>query len=388
MFSRRTGWDLAANAVGSALEAARASGRALLDLTESNPTRCGLEWDQGELGRALLDPRIASYEPAPLGLQGAREAVAAYLSRGGRPVDPRRIVLTASTSEAYALVLKLLCDPGDEVLFPAPCYPLLEVLAGLESASLARYPVAWDADWDLDQACLRDAVGPRTRALVAVNPSVPTGACARAGDLELLERFCADRGLALLLDEVHAETGDGVVALAGRSALTFRLSGLSKVAGLPQLKVAWIALAGPEDLAAEAASRLEVAADCFLSPSGPSQLALPRLLDLRERFLVPLRERLAANRRALARAVPGSAPFGAIAGPAGWTAVLRVGETQDEERLCLGLLESGVAVWPGFFYDFPRNGHLVVSLLVKPEVMEGALAVLVPRLVELSRPNG
>ena len=388
MFSRRTAWDLEANRVARALEEARASGRPLLDLAESNPTRCGLAWDAGELGRLLADGRLGSYEPEPLGLPEAREAVAAYLAGSGAPVSPERVVLAASTSEAYAHLLKLLCDPGDEVLFPAPCYPLLEVLAGLESASLARYRAAWDGDWDLDRAGLEAAAGPRARALVAVNPSVPTGARAGDAELDFLDRFCAARGIALVLDEVFSEGGTAAPARADPRALTFRLSGLSKAAGLPQVKLAWIAVGGPEALAAEALARLEVLADCFLSASGPSQLALPRLLARREGFLAPLRERLGSNRRALARAVPRGAPFDAFAGPAGWTGVLRVGETLDEERLCLGLLEAGVAVQPGFFYDFPRNGHLVVSLLVRPAEFEEGLSRLVPRLEELSRPNG
>jgi hypothetical protein len=385
MFSRRTGWDLEANAVFGRLEAARASGRLLFDLAESNPTRCGLAWDAQELSLLLADPRLGSYEPTPRGLPEAREAVAGYLRSRGAALSAERVILTASTSEAYAILLKLLCDPGDEVLFPTPCYPLLELLASLEAVELGRYPVAWDAEWSLDRAALAAKVGPRTRAVVAVHPSVPGGAVASVRDLDTLDRFCAERGL-----EVFADSSRGPVpsAASTRRALTFHLSGLSKVAGLPQIKAAWIAAAGPDELVDRALSRLEVIADSYLSISGPAQLALPRLLARREKFLAPLRERLERNRSALRRAVPPSAPFDSVAGPAGWTAVLRLGETADEERLCLELLEDGVAVQPGFFYDFERNGHLVVSLLAEPHVFDEGLERVLSRLIGLPRPNG
>jgi len=388
MFSRRTGWDLEANALAGKVEEARAKGRALLDLSESNPTRTGLAWDAAELSSLLADARLGSYEPVPAGLPGARQAVASYLESRGLGVRQEQIVLTASTSEAYGWLLKLLCDPGDEVLFPAPCYPLLELVASLEGVKLGRYPAGSGAGWELDRAALA-AAGPRTRAVVAVHPSVPGGALAPQADLDFIDGVCAERGLALLLDEVFADVAPGPLSLPRPGhALAFHLSGLSKVAGLPQVKAAWIAVRGPEALVREALSRLEVIADSYLSISAQAQLALPRLLARRERFLTPLRERLRRNRAALLRAVPSSAPFDASAGPAGWTAILRLGETADEERVCLDLLDDGVVVEPGFFYDFERNGHLVLSLLASPEVFDEGLARVLRRLATLHRPNG
>jgi len=367
VLSSRTAWDLAANALAARTDALRASGRPVLDLAQSNPTRAGLAWDPGELAAVLGDERAAIYEPTPQGLPEARAAVAEYLAARGAPVDAGRILLTASTSEAYALLFKLLCDPGDEVLVPAPSYPLLDLLADLEAVRLVRYPLRYDGAWHVDLAAIEAAVGPRTRALVAVSPANPTGAVLDGDELAALDRLCAAHDLALLGDEVFADTALGpcpsVVAEAGES-LAFHLSGLSKVCGLPQLKAGWIAAAGPAERVGPALARLEVIADAYLSVSGPAQLALPSLLARRERFLAPLRARLAANRTILAAIR--DAPATPLASAGGWTAVLRIGQTVDEESLCLALLDDGVVVQPGFFYDFERPGYLVVSLLAPP----------------------
>lgn len=380
MLSRRTAWNLASNAFAARLDAARASGAPLLDLADSNPTRAGLAWPAEELAAALADPRCATYEPDPRGLPEARAAVAAYLAARGTPAPPERVLLTASTSEAYGALLKVLCDPGDEVLVPAPAYPLLDLLAELEGVRLARYPLRYDGEWHVDLAALRGAVGPRTRAVLVVSPSNPTGAVLSGDERAALEALCAERGLALVGDEVFADSAlrPAASVLAARACLAFHLSGLSKVCGLPQLKVGWLAAAGPDALVLPALERLEVVLDVALSVSGPSQLALPRLLAARERFQAPLRARLAANRAALAAVR--DAPFHALASGGGWSAVLRVGETLDEEALASALLEDGVAVLPGFFHDFERPGFLVLSLLAPPEAFAEGLARLARRL--------
>lgn len=380
--SRRTSWDLAANELARRLEAARAEGRFLLDLSESNPTCCGLAWPSGVLAAALAQSGLALYQPAPGGLRAAREAVAGYLASHGAAVDPAHVLLTASTSEGYAYLLKLLCDPGDEVLVPSPSYPLLDVLCDLECVRLVRYPVDYDGTWHLDGAALEERATERTRAVVVVSPANPTGALLAREDLSMLERFCARRGLALIGDEVFADSalGEKVSIAAAREALAFQLSGISKVCGLPQMKVAWIAAAGPPPEVERAMERLEMIADGYLSVSGPSQLALPALLAARERFLGPLRDRLASNRAALAQAAPGDAPFGPLRSGGGWSAVLQIGEAVDEEALCLELLDDGVVVQPGFFYDFERRGHLVLSLLPEPHVFREGLARITQRL--------
>jgi hypothetical protein len=374
MLSRRTSWDLAANALADRLDEARAAGAGLLDLAEWNPTRAGLAWKAADVAAALADPRAASYEPAPRGLPEARAAVAGYLlAARGAAVPPERILITASTSEGYALLMKVLCDPGDEWLVPAPSYPLLDLLADLESVRLVRYPLRYDGDWHVDVSTLAALAGPRTRAIVVVSPSNPTGALLSDGELGAIERLCNERDLVLVGDEVFADTALRPSPSVARTVgcLAFHLSGLSKVCGLPQLKAAWIAAAGPDALVRPALERLEVAADAYLSVSGPAQLALPRLLARREAFLSPLRARLAANRAVLARVR--DAPLSALASGGGWSAVLRIGETIDEEALCLALLGDGVAVQPGFFYDFERSGHLVVSLLAEPPALEEGL---------------
>ena len=381
MFSRRTAWDLRANALAARLEAARAAGAPLIDLTEANPTRAGLLWPTGRIEAALSQPGAATYAPDPRGAPPARRAVADYLASRGAAVDPGQILLTASTSEAYALLLKLLCDPGDEVLVPAPAYPLLDLLAGLEAVALRRYPLRYDGSWHLDPVELAAALGARVRAVVVVSPSNPVGAVLSAQELAALDELCAARGVALLCDEVFADSAAApapCVLAAPRRALAFHLSGLSKVCGLPQLKVGWLAAAGPAEQVAPALERLEVMADTYLSVSGPSQLALASLLPSRQAFLGPLRARLAENRASLA-ALP-AGPFGELRSEGGWSAVLRVGERLDEEALCLALLEDGVMVQPGFYFDFERPGHLVLSLLPRPEEFTEGLARIARRL--------
>jgi hypothetical protein len=380
MPSRRTRWDLAANAFAARLDAVRASGAPLLDLTEANPTRAGFSWPVDLLASALADPRLARHDPSPQGPPEARAAVVGWLAAHGAAVPADRVLLTASTSEAYAFLLKLLCDPGDEVLVPAPSYPLLDLLAGLECVALVRYPLAYDGEWHVDVGSVAERVGPRTRAVVVVSPGNPGGAVLSTEELEALDALCAARGLALVGDEVFADTAlrPAASVATARSALAFHLGGLSKTCGLPQLKLAWIAAAGPDALVRPALARLEVVADAYLSVSGPAQLALPRLLAARETFLAPLRARLAANRARLAP--PPGAAWDLLPSGGGWSAVLRLGERVDEEALALSLLAEGVAVWPGFLFDFERPGHLVVSLLPHPEVLSEGSRRIAARL--------
>ncbi len=382
MLSRRTGWNLQANALAGRLEAARGAGRPILDLTEANPARCGLGWPAEALSDLLQDARVAAWEPTPRGHPEARAAVAGWLAARGAAAAPERILLNASTSEAFGWLFQLLCDPGDEVLVPAPAYPLLDLLADLAAVPLVRTPLRWDGEWHLDLAALAAAITPRTRAVVVVSPGNPTGAVLSADELPALDRLCEAHGLALVGDEVFADTapaGAPSVLAAGR-CLAFHLAGLSKTCGLPQVKAGWLAVGGPPALADPALARLEVIADTALSVSATAQLALPRLLARREDFLGPLRTRLAASRAALAEALAGSAAT-PLPGGGGWSAVVRVGETVDEQALCLALLEEdGVALHPGFHFDFERPGHLVASLLPPPEVVREGGRRLAARL--------
>jgi aspartate/methionine/tyrosine aminotransferase len=383
MFSERTRWDLRPNRLAQRLVAKRAAGARVLDLTLSNPTRAGLPCPADVLA-PLARPEGRRYEPAAFGLASAREAVAADFARRGFPVGPDRIVLSASTSEAYAFLFKLLCDPGDEVLVPRPGYPLFEFLATLESLRTRAYPLAHDGEWHLDVSALRSAVSPRTRAVVAVNPNNPTGAYLKRDERQELEALCAERGLALVSDEVFAdfsfrEDARRAASVAHDSpALAFALGGLSKSCGLPQLKLAWIAVTGPERLRREALARLEVVADTFLSVSTPIQVAAPDLLARREELQGPIRQRVLCNLEALRAALVPGCPATLLEPEGGWYAVLRVPATiPEEERVTRLLEERDVLVHPGYFFDFPHEAFLVLSLLApQAEFAEGASRLL------------
>jgi alanine-synthesizing transaminase len=377
MFSTRTRWDLAPNRLASLVAAKRAAGARLLDLTESNPTRAGIAYPAD-----LLDPLAHEdarrYEPMPFGRLAAREAAAADFGRRGYAVAPERICLTASTSEAYAFLFKLLADPGDDVLVPRPGYPLFDFLAALESVAVRSYDLRHDGAWHLDVAALEAEVGPRTRAIVTVNPNNPTGAFLRAPELGALQDLCARRSLALVSDEVFADfafgPGRGRVGSVAEDGpcLAFAMGGLSKSCGLPQLKLAWTAVSGPKALREEALARLEVVADTYLSVSTPVQVAAPALLARREQLQRPIAERTRANLDHVRARVAGTAAT-LLEPEGGWSAVLRVPATVTEEERVVRLLEADdVLVHPGYFFDFPGEAYLVLSLLTaEADLAEG-----------------
>jgi alanine-synthesizing transaminase len=384
MFSARTRWDLTPNRLAAVVARARAAGRPLLDLTETNPTRAGLVAPPQVL-QALADPRGLRYQPDPRGLRSAREAVAADHARRGCAVDPDRVVLTASTSEAYAFLFKLLCDPGDSVAVPQPSYPLFEYLARLEDAEVATYPLRYDGEWHLGRGELEAALTPRTRAVVVVSPNNPTGSYLKGDEADALLALCAGRDLAVVADEVFAdfELRDDprrVTSLAGRpEALTFALGGLSKSCGLPQLKLAWIAVSGPG--AETALERLEVIADTYLSVSTPVQEAAAAILADLPALQAPIREQIGANLARL-RADVARAPVVSLLEPeGGWSAVLRVPAHRSEDDWCARLVEDdGVLVQPGYFFDFPGEAFLVLSLLTPGDVFAEGTARLLARL--------
>jgi aspartate/methionine/tyrosine aminotransferase len=378
MFSGRTRWDRTVNRLATLIEHKRAQGRPILDLTESNPTRVGL-LAPPEFLAGLADAGALRYEPDPRGLEAARQAVSADYARRGVEVRPERLLLTASTSEAYAFLFKLLCDPGDEVLVPRPSYPLLDYLAGLESVALKPYPLVYDSGWRMDLPALRDAVGPRTRAVVVVSPNNPTGSFVEAEEVAALDHFAAGAGLALVADEVFADypwpphPAGPSLAREGE-ALAFALGGLSKSCGLPQLKLAWTAVSGPASRRDEALGRLELIADTYLSVGTPVQRALPALLARASALRAPIAARVAGNLAAVQRLAAGGAA-GVLRGEGGWSAVLRVPATLGEEERVLALLEEqDVLVHPGYFFDFPREAYLVLSLLPRPADFEEAVA--------------
>lgn len=376
----------------------------MLDATITNPTRVGLPIPDARALSHLADPRAAVYEPDPRGWITAREAVAAYHgSRGGGngatggggagsggglaaggAVDPSRIVLTSSTSEAYAHLFRLLCAPSDEVLVPRPSYPLFEPLARLESVTLRPYRLAYDARWTLDFDSLEAALGPRTKAIVVVEPNNPTGSCLSAEERTRLESLCAERRLAVISDEVFSDfpwpprRGPLPTWSGPRRALTFVLGGISKLCGLPQMKLGWILVTGPDDDARAAIEGLEWIGDLFLSVGAPIQLALHRFLGERGPFQEAVAARLDANRRVLASAsrVTG-APLSLLQGDGGWSAVLRftpwAGAAPSRDPAEWALRTCDVLLHPGEFYQLPLEEDCVVSLLTEPSVLAEAM---------------
>jgi len=299
MFARRTGWNLSTNAFTHAVERHQHSGRQLFDLTASNPTRVGLQPEDPQLLQALANPQALDYDPQPRGLLAARDAVAGYYGQRGEKLDPSQIILTTSTSEAYSFVFRLLCNPDDEVLIPAPSYPLFEFLADVQDVRLVPYELIYDHGWQVDFYSLTKAITARTRAIILVNPNNPTGSFVQPHEREELNRICCDHDLALVVDEVFLDfnLGDRPSRsfATNQAALTFTLSGLSKISGLPQMKVAWLATTGPKQLASAALERLEVIADTYLSMNAPIQLAASELLLQRKNIQPLLLDRLRTN---------------------------------------------------------------------------------------------
>ncbi len=382
MFSTRTPSDLAPNRLTSAELTIRARGVRPIDLTETNPTRVGLAYPDRALA-ALAAPEGLDYDPQPFGLSITREAVAAEIGRTGPPVDPARVVLTASTSEAYAFLFKLLCNPGDEVLVPVPSYPLFEHLTRLELVAVRPYSLDFHGTWSIDAHAVESAITPRTRAVLVVSPNNPTGSVIARGDLAVLARLCASREIALVGDEVFCDylidpRPDLARVLEQDDALAFSLGGLSKSAGMPQMKLGWMAVGGPAPLVDAALARLEIICDTFLSVSTPVQRAAKALIAAGSEVRAQILDRVTTNLRDLQSLAAGHPACSVLRVEGGWSAVVRVPATRTEEALVLDLLERDhVLAHPGYFFDFPHEAFVVVSLLPPPaEFREGAARLL------------
>lgn len=371
-FSRRASWDLASNELSVALEERRARGLPLVELAGSNPSEAGLGLAAEELRSLLAPAGIDRYQPDPRGLPGAREAVRGYYrERGIEIAGIAPIVLSASSSEAYSWIFKLLCDPGDKVLVPRPGYPLFEYLAGLENVAVEAYPSRWDGSaWRVDLEALEAAIGADTRAIVLVHPANPTGAFLSPEEVQQIDRIASARGIAVIADEVFGDYGferhqsARAGSLAGGEeprAPTFVLSGFSKVLALPQLKLGWTVVRGPGS--EELLRRLEVIADTYLSVGTPVQLAAGALLAKRGDIQQAIRARLEANLRTLRGVVAPPSPMSLLEPEGGWSAVLRVPRIHSDLEWALALVGEGVHVQPGYFFDFEDPGYLVVSLL-------------------------
>jgi alanine-synthesizing transaminase len=387
MFAERTNWNLAPNRLSEALAQHLAAGKRLYDLSASNPTEVGFSYDRETILHAMCNPAAMTYVPDPKGLLRARQGVAEYYAERGDEVSVEDIILTASTSEAYSFVFRALCSPGDELLVPAPSYPLFGFLADIHDVRLAYYPLIYDNGWQIDFPSLEKAITPRTRGIIVVNPNNPTGHFVKPEELTTLNEICASRGLALIADEVfldfpHADFGarrdpskaprpraaNGVrpASLAANSgALTFTMSGLSKISGLPQMKAAWLVASGPDPLKKQAVERIEIIADTYLSMNAPIQLALPIFLQQRHGFQKQVLTRVRRNVGELDRQLMIRKACSRLEIEGGWYAVVRVPATRSDDDLAVDLLtKKGIYVHPGHFYDFATDGYLIVSLIM------------------------
>lgn len=377
-FSARTNWNLRTTEYAAALARLRSSGVEFFDLTASNPTACGFQYDSAGIHRALSQPDSLEYEPDPRGLVVARQAVAHYYAEAAATqVDPENIFLTASTSEAYSYLFRLHCDPGSEVLIAQPSYPLFEFLADLDDVRLVSYPLFYDHGWHVDLAALQARITPRSRAIVVVHPNNPTGHFTSASERRTIEQICESHALALIVDEVFLDYALGVAehdpvprsfAHGKHPVLTYVLSGLSKIAGLPQMKAAWIAAFGPEQLLRQANARLEVIADTFLSMNAPVQHALPDLLANRRSIQQQIHVRVEKNLAVLDARLKNAPALSRLEIQGGWYAILRVPALMSGEAMAIRLMETErVVIHPGYFYGFEGDGWIVLSLLTASE---------------------
>ncbi len=391
MFSERVPRSLQPNRITNAMHRARDARRPLIDLTAANPTTVGLTYPASLL-TPLASPAALTYQPEPFGLCAAREAVARDYARRGVTVHPDRIALTASTSEAYALLFKLLCNPGDTVLVPVPSYPLFEHLTVLEGVRSRAYKLEYHGRWSIDLGDLDRVWSDEVRAVLAVSPNNPTGSVLTGAEQCELETRGATRRAAVILDEVFADFALGSnrgarnLSSALQSpgltpALRFRLGGLSKSVGLPQLKLGWIAIDGPDDLVGDAVQRLEIMCDTYLSVSTPVQLAAADLLTSGAAIRDQIRERVNVNYHALQTAARAYPAVDVLDTEAGWSAVVRIPSTRSEEDLVVDLIErDGVVVHPGFFFDFPHEAFIVMSLLPEPALFSDGLRRVLDRV--------
>jgi alanine-synthesizing transaminase len=369
MFSQRTNWKLTPNRYTQALEAMRSAGEQLVDLTVSNPTECKLTYDCAAILGAYQNLNALTYQPEPKGLLAARQEVARYYREDhGESVDPETVLLTTSTSEAYSYVFRLLCNAHDEVLVPKPSYPLFDFLADLQDVELVPYRLQYAHGWFIDFESVIRALTPRSRAILLVHPNNPTGSYIKSEEWNRLNAFCQERHLALIVDEVFLDYSlcgaKWKSFVANREALTFTLSGLSKIAALPQMKVAWVTMTGPDSLTRPALDRLEIIADTYLSLSSPAQWAFPELLEQRHSLREQILERIKGNWNHLKTALAGNNSVELLETEGGWYAVLRVADDRSDEELAIGIMRKGhVLVHPGHFYDFGSDDYLVVSLI-------------------------
>src|SRR3989339_350067 len=380
MFSNRTNWVFSSNRLVMLLDSLKKDKEKIIDLTQSNPTECGFYYPKEEILGALSNSGNLVYSPASKGMLSAREIVSEYYKDKGYEVDPDSIFLTSSTSEGYLFLFRLLADPGDRVLFPGPSYPLFEVLTQLNDLELVTYPLQYD-NWSLDKA-LFDEVSPDAKAIVVVNPNNPTGSFVDEADLGIINGSCLNTGAAIICDEVFLDyvfddKAKPKSLVGNKTSLTFVLGGLSKALGMPQMKLAWIVVNGPDRLVEEAKKRLEIIADTFLSVNTPSQNALGEWMKCKPFIQKDIVMRVRDNKKVVQSMISGSNKFKLLEAQGGWYSVLRLSGSVDEEEFCYELLsKKKVFVHPGYFFDFSEGAHIVISLLPQKEIFEKGMNAL------------
>ncbi len=388
MFSTRTNWNLTPNKSSRLIEERRAKGLLILDLTESNPTLCGFHYPQEDILGALLNPENLIYEPNSKGLQKTRAAVAEYYSSHSIDINPENIFLTASTSEAYTFIFRLLMDVGDEILVPKPSYPLMEYLTKISDVEIKYYNLLYDGEWFFDFDSITRNISKKTKAILLIHPNNPTGSYIKKEEYKTLVEVCASNNLALIADEVFLdysfyEDESRVNSLAEKKdVLTFTFSGISKIIGLPQMKLAWIVVNGREDVGREAISRLEIIADSYLTVSTPIQNAAKNWFSLREKQNGDIRNRIKVNYEFLVDRTKNNSLIKVMNVEGGWNAILQIPQLKsDEEWVEYFLTNHGVIVQPGFFYDFDRDGFWVVSLLTTPDIFQKGIDIIVKEIM-------
>ncbi len=383
-FSRRTDWHRRQNRLADCLETRRSSGKTIIDLTSSNPTECGFHYPQTPIVDAFSNPELVDYQPDPHGLISARKVVSDYYQTKGQSVDPATIFLTASSSEAYSHIFKLLCNVNDAVLVPQPSYPLFEYLAQINDVHLEYYHLIYDGGWHIDFESMRHTISSSTKAIILVNPHNPTGMFVEPSEYSEIRELAIKHNLAIIVDEVfidypfESNPSFNQSYVTETQVLTFTLNGLSKMLGLPQMKLGWMIVGGPPKIRQEAVSRMEILCDTFLSVNTPVQLAFPALMNATRDIHQEIARRVKANYTSLRSTIEQSAPVSVLESRGGWYGILKVPNIKSDEQWALDLLEKqGVYVFPGYFFDFGRDTFLVVSLLIEEkEFISGIQSIL------------
>jgi alanine-synthesizing transaminase len=383
LFSNRTNWHRQPNKLSEQLDLYRKSGKPILDLTNSNPTECGIAYPEEEILMAFRNSALLKYQPNPRGLITAREAISNYYKSKKIEVNPSNIFLTASTSEAYSFVFKLLCNAEENVLVPKPSYPLFDYLAQLSDVELHHYHLRYDREWEIDIDSIKNAVNKKTKAIVLINPHNPTGMFLKENEYREIKAIAKENKLALIIDEVFIDYAfksdeSRINSTASESeVLTFTLNGISKMIGLPQMKLGWIIINGQRSIVSEAMERLEIISDTFLSVNTPVQVALPKLLGTGVIVQQNILDRIRNNYSILQKEMINSS-CSSLTAQGGWYGVIRVPRTKSDEDWALQLLEKkGIYLFPGYFFDFDDEGYLVVSLLMESSVFKKAVREIV-----------